>query len=235
MKLENRLHVGLLILLVSSVVFFIGYALRNAYAYGQWRERANDLTAQIDSTNAYWFPKYTADSTEWLAQLAALDTVNAELVADSITLAQQVAALDVTRAAAMEREEELRTELDTITVTPRVRLVLTTSRLALVQTDSAFQLCRGQLDVSRLRHTGCATTLTIEVQRTTALERLRTRLRMERDSAYALLKPPSLFKLTFAVGAGASCVWGTSNGSVVCGPSVHLTLLRFKVPLPWGN
>lgn len=217
--------VGVLLLIV-----LVGVAAW-IYNLGAWQERVDDLQAQVDSTDNYWLPKYTADSTEWATQLDSLAEVNDSLVEDSTALAQQATRQERARIRADVRLQELTSRLDTMTMTPQVRAVLGAAQQAYLHVDSSLTTCRDRLGTAESQRGVCAAELAIKTENVTALENLRTRLVAERDSAQALIKPPSLFDLTFDVGVGAGCVYDLGDQKMRCGPSTQITVLRVRIPL----
>jgi len=222
-----------IILLVVALV--VGSALvKLIYDRGKWQERVDDLKAQVDSTDGYWLKKYAGDSTTWAARSDSLSARGDSLVLDSTRYAKRAADLEVSRGAALARLQRLETETDFTKFSQPAQQLVLGLRGALNETQLSLGTCKLRQRTAEEQRAVCTVRAADQRAQILSLEQLRGRLTAERDSALALLRPPSLFSLAFDVGVGPGCVVGL-NGKSVCGLGVNLTVLKFRIPLFGGR
>lgn len=219
------------ILLVVALVG-AGILFRWVYERGQWKERVNDLTAQVDSTDGYWLKKYAEDSTAWATRSDSLTARGDTLALDSARFARRADTLEARRIAALEELQQL--DVDLTTLPQGAQQLVTGLRSALNETTLSLGTCRLRRHTADEQRTVCEVQAADQRDQIFSLEQLRGRLTAERDSALALLRPPSLLSLTLEGGIGPGCTVGL-NGMSVCGLSAHVTVIRFRLPLFGGG
>lgn len=195
---------------------------------GAWRERLRDLQAQVDSTDRV-LVQYRADSAAWARTLAALSRRATNLAKDSARLAGELGLASARRAAADSALAAAQAAVDEQQLPPPLQALLAAQQDATAALAAEGQACQRSLANAQAQRTTCEEMADTLRHQVASLERLNGRLLAERDSARALLKPPSLLALTFELTAGPGC---SSNGrQTVCGGSVQATVLRFRIPL----
>ena len=215
------------IVAIATVLFALtlGAVAMWAYNRGKWQGRVDDLKAQIAITDSVQ-AQYVADSAQWALAREYFEVRDSTLTADSARIASTTAQ---TRQRYLQTRAELTALQNTMaqdSISPQVRVVLGAYEQALAAADSSEAACQEGKTNAEDRVSNCEQQLAVADSSVLALEKLRGRLTAERDSAVVLLKPPPLFALTFDVGVGAACVY---NSQITCGPSIHVTVLRFRI------
>lgn len=205
---------------VAWLVFMVGL-IRNAKNEGIWQQRAHALEGQVHATDS-------------LRTVVAADSVRLVQLSDSFHRGADRAASSAAtaRAAYTQLRDSLRhwggvaTPVDSLAGDSLRELAsdahqyaqmaaraLDQADRAIHAQDSEIVALRGADSVSqvRIRDLGLLTRQALA----------------ERDSARALLKPPSAFALTFEVGVGPGCASNVTQ--TVCGLSAQVTIFRFRL------
>lgn len=194
---------------------------------GRWQERRRDLQAQIDSTHRL-LASYRVDSLRRTQVLDSLAQRTVRLTQDSLRWASRYS--EVTRKARASDSvlARLQAAVNEDSLPRTVRNLLTAKQEALQTAREGWGACEEGLRLAQDQRSACQMAQDTLLSEIVALRGLQVRLGAERDSALALLRPPSLLSLQLSVGIGVACVY---RETLLCGPSVHVTLLRLRLPL----
>ena len=203
---------------ITIIVVLAGALAYIFYSRGAWQERKKDLEVQVRITDQLR-ETYTRDSTVWARSLDALQQQDTVLADTAAQLAED----------AVTQEQE---RVETVAALPGLEAedLVRGLEIALIKTETSRQTCVASLGVAERRRSLCVRGAKLLLARIDTLEVLRGRLTAERDSAQALLKPPPLLSLTLEGSIGPGCTFGLGGGSM-CGVSVQVTVLRFRLPL----
>jgi hypothetical protein len=196
---------------------------------GAWVERVRDLNAQVDSTKAV-LALHAADSLRWQATLSALRVHALQLAQDSQRFQAQLVHARRGRVEAELALTTLRGAVVEADLAQPVRDLLAGERRSTEAAQGEATACQALLDVAQEQRSTCEAEKATLQQEIVSLEGIRARLSSERDSALALLRPPSVFSPTLAVTAGPACV-ATLSGPVSCGLGVQVSILQLRIPL----